>query len=274
MKKKILNWLSGRAARHAEQQLRKNTKLWSDLQDYIAKTKSAGCSYADYWALYCYIRENRPIEILECGTGISTIVIARALIENESESGQKGRVTSMEESEHWHGIATGLLPSQFHGVVEIVHSPKVEGHYSLFHGVHYEAVPERPYDFVFVDGPSTRTPAGDIVCNLDFLHIVQKSKKPVSALVQSRLINVYVYQKIFGLDKVQFDRVNRIAVVGPCIGADLQSISGASSKAFSDSVSLWGNGALDLRMEDGKYCAEEREKRFKRKELPYRKTAS
>lgn len=31
----------------------------------------------------------KPAEVLECGTGVSTLIIAHALMENEIESGKK-----------------------------------------------------------------------------------------------------------------------------------------------------------------------------------------
>ena len=42
---------------------------------YLSKTESTGCSWSDYAALYRRIRTLRPREVLECGTGVSTVVI-------------------------------------------------------------------------------------------------------------------------------------------------------------------------------------------------------
>src|SRR3546814_15369311 len=59
-------------------------------------------SYSDYLTLYEQVRAHRPREILECGTGISTVVLAQALRENAAEIGQApGRVTSMEDDPDW-----------------------------------------------------------------------------------------------------------------------------------------------------------------------------
>ena len=85
----VLRKLSELRARH---KLQCNTALWNALQDYLKATKSTGCGVSDYCALYYEIRKKKPIEVLECGTGVSTLVIAHALKENERETGCRGRV--------------------------------------------------------------------------------------------------------------------------------------------------------------------------------------
>ena len=54
---------------YSKYKLKINKDLWEVLEKYIEKSKSTGCSYIDYRELYYYIRQNKPKEILECGTG-------------------------------------------------------------------------------------------------------------------------------------------------------------------------------------------------------------
>jgi tRNA A58 N-methylase Trm61 len=82
--------------------------------------------------------------VLELGTGASTVVIAQALLENDV-----GRVTSMEESEDWYIHARQNLPSGL--PVDIVLSSTVEDCFSIFRGIRHRDIPDRSYDFVFVD---------------------------------------------------------------------------------------------------------------------------
>lgn len=269
LKESLIRRASRRADAAAEKQLHQNQSLWQELQAYLAKTESTGCSYAVYASLYDYVRKHRPRQILECGTGVSTLILAQAVLDNEAEDGVKGHITSMEDGTHWHRLASQLLPELYRPVVDIVLSPKVEDHYSLFHGVRYEELPELEYDMVFVDGPDPRTAEGIIVCNLDYLKVVENSKKPVPAFVQGRLINVYVYQKVLGLDKVHLDFVNRITHIKPCGADDLKAISGASSAAFTQDLKSWDNPAIYLRMEPGAYCRERQQRRYEKKEKPY-----
>lgn len=79
----------------SQRKLRKNAELWVALHEYLRKSESTGCGFIDYACLYETIRATMPVEILECGTGVSTLVIAHALMENEKETGVAGRVTSM-----------------------------------------------------------------------------------------------------------------------------------------------------------------------------------
>ena len=74
----------------AKRLLRRNDGLWNALQAYLQETKSTGCGYIDYAYLYQMIRSTKPVEVLECGTGVSTLVIAHALMENESETSRGG----------------------------------------------------------------------------------------------------------------------------------------------------------------------------------------
>lgn len=271
LKDSLIRRASQRADAAAEKKLRANQPLWKELEAYLAKTDSTGCSYAIYAHLYDYVRRHRPREILECGTGVSTLILAQAVLDNEADDGIKGRITSMEESSHWYQLASQLLPECYRSVVDIVHSPKVEDHYSLFHGVRYEEIPELDYDLVFVDGPDPRTNEGIIVCNLDYIKIVSKTKKPVAGLVQGRLINVYVYQKVFGLEKVHLDFVSRFTQIQPCGPDDLNLISGGSSAAFTQRIQSANNPEIYLQMESGAYCRERQLRRYQKKELPYQK---
>ena len=114
-----------------ERKMRKNAELWELLQDYLRKTKSTGRGYIDYAQLYEMIRINRPVEILECGTGVTTLVIAHALMKNEEETGIAGRVTSMEEHPEWFEMSQKLLPLKYSKYVAFTLSDTVEDGYSL-----------------------------------------------------------------------------------------------------------------------------------------------
>jgi len=127
----------------SERLLRKNSELWTTLSAYLEKTKSTGCGYIDYAFLYKMIRSTKPVEILECGTGVSTLVIAHALMENERETGRGGRVTSMDEHNVWLDMSRNLLPSEYKKFVDFKVSATVEDRYSIFRGVRYENIPSR-----------------------------------------------------------------------------------------------------------------------------------
>ena len=86
------------------------------LSTYLSKTESTGCSWSDYATLHRRIRTLRPREVLECGTGVSTVVITYALAENAREGSEPGRVTSMEDHQGWYEMASELFPASLPGV--------------------------------------------------------------------------------------------------------------------------------------------------------------
>jgi len=166
-KKWILNRRRSVLNLHAIRILQENHELWDTLSGFLEKSSSTGCSYSDYLILYAYIKEKKPSEILECGSGVSTVVIAHALMENEKESGIFGRVTSMEELPEWYESVKQLFPEHLKKYTDLILSPVTEGRYALFRGMRYEKTPDRPYELVFVDGPKTSSP--EEMANCSFL---------------------------------------------------------------------------------------------------------
>lgn len=207
-----------------KRRLMRRADLWDALSGYVAASGTTGCSYADYEALYRAIRRHRPKEVLECGTGASTVVIAEALRENERDGFGRGRVTSMEESEAYAAEARRLLPVPLAPYVEIVVSPTVEDYWALFRGVRYRDIPERPYEFVFVDGPKTSSPVdGAKTFDFDLIHVLKSADRPVRAIVDLRLSTVFALRHVLGERNVRFDRLRNLGFVGPVTKRDLKT---------------------------------------------------
>lgn len=238
MRKQVIRLVRRRIENAALKRLQANEGLWSLLEDYLAKTESKGCHYTDYDVLYRYIREARPREILECGTGTSTLVVAYALLEN-ARDGVEGRVTSMEEREFWFEMAERLLPDELRDYTDLRLSPKVEEGYTIFRGMRYAELPERRYDFVFTDGPGTLALSdGTRSFDFDYLHVVRRSEHPVFGIVDGRLTTCYILQKVFGPEKFRFDVFRNLGYVGPCSRHDMRTIERSSSSALAHSRRL------------------------------------
>lgn len=203
------------AEQFAQRHLR-GTPAWEPLQAYLHRTKSTGCGYIDYWHLYRAVRKFKPREILELGTGASTIVLAHACMENGF-----GRVVSMEESPAWYEHALRLLPAGL--PVEIVLSGIVEDTFSIFRGMRYSNVPEREYEFVFVDGPSYRNPAGDVLFDLDLITVVAKATKPLRGIIDKRVSTCYVAQRVLP-GKVRYAKTLGLGFVDAVTKSDLRVI--------------------------------------------------
>ena len=229
--------------------INKKKILKTTLQDYLEKTKSTGCGAIDYWELYKTIRQTKPKEVLECGTGVSTVVIGCALLENGKE-GFRGRVTSLEEVREYYEISVNLVPNVIKPFVEIICSPRQDAYYSLYRGVGYKNIPTRCYDFVFIDGPNYRSVRDNsITFDFDFINVVMNSDRPVRGMVDKRVSTCYVLQKILGKEKVRYNSIKHICYLGPCTKSDLKQIDNvAPSSSFSDSFRLFGNTELKLNL--------------------------
>jgi hypothetical protein len=82
--------------------------------------------------------------------------------------------------------------------------------------------------------------------DFDFINVVKSSDKEVFGIVDARLGTCYVYQKIFGLDKVKYDPKSNLCFVGPCTKNNLKTK--ISSESFFHKFSILGKTELNLRM--------------------------
>lgn len=224
MNRKIITVLRRINRRIAINNLQKNKELYSEITRYMALTKSTGVSWSDFWELYRTVRKRKPKSILECGSGASTLVLTFALMENEKE-GFPGTVTSMEEVEEYMKMSTELLPVYLHKYVDFVLSPRIDDYYEIFRGVRYRDIPEKEYDFVFIDGPEHHSPSDGHFCfDFDFLFILKKSSKPVYGLIDYRLSTGFVLQTLLGYEKVKYSRIKDIGTIYPCDKSDIKEL--------------------------------------------------
>jgi len=246
-RKTIVDRMVSTRSRRAKVTLEKNTELWSLMTEAAAGTAVTGASYSDYLTLYEQVKTFKPKEVLECGTGITTVVLAQALLENSRETGESpGRVTSMEDDRDWFEIARSRLPQAVVPVVDLIHSPKVDGFYKCFRGVMYETVPDRPYDFVFSDGPDRHSPVnGDKLFNLDLINVVRRAEQPVRAVVDNHYLTFYILQKVFGTALARYSVSHKLMFVGPVTREDVRFLK---KESFLPDLRLFGTTELKLRM--------------------------
>jgi hypothetical protein len=246
-RKKIFSIIKSWYDKQALINLKKQTTLWHTLSEYIKLSDSTGCSYSDYWTLYSYVKNHKPKEILECGTGVSTIILAHAAMENESEHKISGRITSMENVKTWYTKAREAMPNHLKRYIDLILSEKTEYYFSIFRGVGYKDVPARPYDFVFIDAPDPTAPSdGTTAFDFDYLNVVMQSVKPVFGIIDKRLGTSYVFQKVFGVKKVVYDPKRDLCFVGPFSKEDIKAKVGSSS--FLHSLRIIGKTKLNLQM--------------------------
>lgn len=204
------------------------------MNEYLAKSGSTGCDTSDYFCLYNYIRKQKPKEIIEFGTGVSTVVIAHALLENYEETGVRGRVTSMENIPKYHEMAKDLFPPKYNDYAEILLSESMVQYHEMFRGIGYSNIPSRPYDFAFIDGPDYVTSDGGVTFNFDFINIVKNSDKPITAFIDRRFTTCYVLSQIFGEKYVTFDYLNGLGILGPVTKNNIRSVNPWMRKKFNE----------------------------------------
>lgn len=195
---KILSGIRGQLGERARRKVFANQAL---RELVTLNTPSTGASYFDYWLLYSHIRKTRPREVLELGPGITTLVIAQALSENGS-----GRVTAMEDLKKYHDALDEIVPDRLRPYIDLRLSPAREVHWGPFRGKAYGEIPDRAYEFAWVDGPNYDR---EREFDADILEIIAKSDKPITAFVDSRLSSGFFYRMIFGRN-FKYDHIRRI----------------------------------------------------------------
>lgn len=107
------------------------------------------------WHLYRTVRESGVRQVLECGSGVSTLILAYAL----QEQGE-GRVYALEHDEAYARSTRDLLRQhQLQARAEVLHAPlrpvDLNGDTWLWYDT--TAIPQQSFDLIFVDGPPGAT---------------------------------------------------------------------------------------------------------------------
>lgn len=176
-----------------------------EIADYSAKSNTTGTKFPTLWRAVSIILREKPSLILECGTGLSTIVLAAAVKRLGTRFPEyAGRIVSMESIEHWFDTARGNLPEKYTDVVELVLGPREKYECLFFRGYRHSNIPQLDYDFVFLDGPNYEDENGGAFC-ADVLHVSEISSAPViRGVIDTRVSSVYVMQKVFGIRAVRY----------------------------------------------------------------------
>lgn len=212
--------------RRAYKKLRTRRGLYDGLVSFLEKFEPEKNPHehiykkaVDFRTLYEEIRKYKPKEVLECGAGVSTFVLSYAVMENGG-----GHVTSVDELGWWISKVRESLPEPLKKRIELILSEKVPHQYSLFRGASYKDIPDRQYDWIYVDGPTTSLGEGlnmQKTFDADFLKVLARSKGSIRGLIDNRKTTCWVLHKLTG--KVRFDSVRNIGRILPCTVKDLQS---------------------------------------------------
>ena len=193
---------------------KKILSLLPELEDFMRINNAIGAGYGDYLELYNYIITKKPNYILECGGGISTFVIAKALEKISFNTSETYLVVTMEEILEFHEQLKHNFPDDLKKFVNFVHSERVEKKYMFYCGVGYKNIPKYEYEFIFIDGPDHFSPVDNIKkFNFDLISAIQISSKSINGIIDTRLGTSYCYQNIFGREKIKYDPIKKLGLI-------------------------------------------------------------
>lgn len=114
-------------------------------------------NWIDLWSLYKMIRRRKPKNVLEFGSGCSTIIISQALADNAAE-GAPGHLYSLDTKPEpgetdWGQVTLDSMPEYLKSFCTLNVVPVVLGDYEGIPAWRYQGVPEIAPDFVYLDGP-------------------------------------------------------------------------------------------------------------------------
>jgi hypothetical protein len=149
---------------HAFQQL-KGTTVFDSIKEFSSgrPSEAFGPEYADLWFLYWNVRQRKPQIILEFGSGISTVCLAQALVDNGS-----GLLYSVDDEERW-GMSTAVcIPAHLKPVCDVRYSPVNEVPFPGTRcGVKFRDLPKVIPNFAYLDGPAANGPGRPAIDLLD-----------------------------------------------------------------------------------------------------------
>jgi len=199
--------------KNAEKSLRNNSELWNIIQYMLHKSSSTGCEYSDLFELYKLICHGDYRFILELGSGVSTAVVAYA-IKNKNYFTRKPVFISMEENMVYYQQIKSNLPSQLLPFVSLTLSNRIEKLYNGYIGCQYAGIPDYPYDFIFIDGPTERaSPASPKCFNADIINIAKQSKHSIKAMLDQRIWTYWTLKKLLPNTKIKYYPIKKISML-------------------------------------------------------------
>lgn len=212
------------------------------LSRYRNDSETTGTQWITLWLAVSDIIKHKPQNILESGTGASTLVLAEAIRVNQrKDQSYKAKIISMESVQKWYQIAKENLPAEYSDIVQIIHGPREKFELSLFRGYVHQNIPEQPYDYFFLDGPNFEDQHGTTFC-ADMLFVAQRmGKKTLRGVIDGRTSSAFVLQTLFGVRSARY--------FIPNMACRFHFSSERLQKSFnSTDFSSWLTGRLTLRL--------------------------
>lgn len=197
----------------AKRRVLADARLWPDLRKASEDSPFRGCTYREVWLLYRHILETKPKAILECGSGISTVGLANAVLQLR-EAGHACEFVTMEENAGYHEFLQKLIPPHLHAVCRSLRSDVAIREIGGFKGRYYADTPDLPYDMAFIDGPNVRRLGDEKKDPTQFdadLLIALAHGKPVTAFLDGRASTRKAWNALFPEARMQFEAIHKFS---------------------------------------------------------------
>lgn len=122
----------------------------------------------DLARLHTLVTQRKCLNVLELGSGFSSLVIAHALRQNSIKNERvlpenlrrefPWKLDSIDESEDWLNLTSSRIPPSLSAYVTFHHSTVSLGTFNDRPATYYRNIPNRAYDLIYVDGPSQYAP--------------------------------------------------------------------------------------------------------------------
>tara|TARA_Y100001970_G_C14198685_1_gene839737 strand:+ start:346 stop:1173 length:828 start_codon:yes stop_codon:yes gene_type:complete len=142
----------------------KNFFIKNNLIKYIQTNdpKEIPPEWTDLKRIYDLVRSRKPHCTVEFGSGVSTIVIALALKENELKDKISGRLFSVEGNQYWMENTQKKIPEDLEKYVQFHFSKAVISNYNGQVASVHESLPNVSPNLIYLDGPSPDDVSGNI----------------------------------------------------------------------------------------------------------------
>ncbi len=202
-------------------------KLYGLINKTMEASPSTGCDYSDYWMIYSTLVRVRPKCVLECGSGVSSVVFAYYAA-SVAGSEHETQIISVEENLHYHESIIAIFPDELSSNITFMQRDRVEARYGTQQGCYYRDLPDLKFDFIFIDGPTDRRVWSDKsfpkCFNADFLNIVRKSDHPVSALLDQRIFTLRALRSLISGDRITYLPTRAMAFISGVTRRDLVEV--------------------------------------------------
>lgn len=163
----------------------------------------------DLVIIYKLLHKHKPLNILELGSGASTLVFAQYAKEMKKNN-ININVISLEENAYYKNLTKRGLDNIDDNIVKLELCKTIERETDDYKFINYDFNHTISYDFIYIDGPVDKKNNIHYIC--DDINIIQKNKNFV-ALVDYRL-NTYSYlRKQKNQYKCKFSFINKSGLV-------------------------------------------------------------